>query len=368
MANSASYRYDPDYAAMPGWLVEEHLKARELSQAELARRCGRSPKLISEIVSGKAPIEPETALQFERVLGVDASIWLGVESDYRIHLAREAEAAQIDQQASWVRQFPVRELRKRGMIGSHASDGLTAIELLKFFGVSSVEAWDVKYGSANVSYRHSPTFQSDEAALATWIRLGERQATAQECTPFDGSRFREALRQIRRLTTQSVDSGLEQARGLCNAAGVAVAVVKPLPNVRASGAAWWMSSRKAVIALSARHKTDDHLWFSFFHEAAHIVLHGKRNVFVDGKESKTGGIEAEANIWASDVLIPKRHWAQFIEGGRFGQLQVSVFANNEGVAPGIVVGRLQHENRIPWSKLNNLKVRLEWHDSDERGE
>lgn len=89
--------YDPDYAAIPGWLVEEHLKASGLSQSELACRCGLSLKLISEIISGKAPIGPKAAVQFERVLGVDARIWLGVEADYRSHRTRAAEGARADQ-------------------------------------------------------------------------------------------------------------------------------------------------------------------------------------------------------------------------------------------------------------------------------
>lgn len=357
---AGNYRYEPDYAATPGWLVEDHLNARGLSQAELARRCGRSPKLISEIVSGKAPIEPETALQFERVLGVDASIWLGIEADYRLHRARTADAARVDQQVSWAKKFPAAELRKRGIIGPRSSDRQTAVDLLTFFGVSSVEAWNRQYGSASISYRHSPSFKSDEAALATWLRLGEREATEQACTPYDSRRFRGALGQIRDLTTSPVESAVQQAQSLCNATGVALSLVKPLPNVRASGAAWWMSSQKAVIELSARHKTDDHLWFSFFHEAAHILLHGKRSVFVDGKQREADGIEAEANAWARDTLIPKRQWRHFIAGGSFSRDRVSMFASTVGIAPGIIVGRLQYEDRIPWSSLNALKVRLEW--------
>ena len=88
---TAPYSYDPDYAVPPGWVLEERLAAHKISHAEFARRCGRSPKLISEIIAGKAPIEPKTALQFERVLGVDAGIWLGIESDYRLHLERKTK-------------------------------------------------------------------------------------------------------------------------------------------------------------------------------------------------------------------------------------------------------------------------------------
>ncbi|MYF10489.1 MAG: helix-turn-helix domain-containing protein, partial [Gammaproteobacteria bacterium] len=68
-----SNQYQPDYTVPTGWVIEERLAAQGLSHAELARRCGRSPKLISEIIAGKAPVEPKTALQLERVLGIDAS-------------------------------------------------------------------------------------------------------------------------------------------------------------------------------------------------------------------------------------------------------------------------------------------------------
>ena len=91
---TATNRYRPDYAVQPGWILEEELEARNIPQAELARRCGRSAKLISEIIAGKAPIEPTTAIQFQRVLGVDASVWLGIESNYRRHLAQQVGPTQ----------------------------------------------------------------------------------------------------------------------------------------------------------------------------------------------------------------------------------------------------------------------------------
>ena len=91
--------YQPDYAVAPGTILAERLEANDMSYADFARRCGRSPKLISEIVAGKAPVEPQTALQFEKVTGVAAHIWLGIEADYRLHRAKEAEAKQAEKSA-----------------------------------------------------------------------------------------------------------------------------------------------------------------------------------------------------------------------------------------------------------------------------
>ena len=100
--------YRPDYAVPPGWVLEERLEAQGISQAEFARQCGCSQTLISEIISGKAPLEPATALQFERVLGVDANLWLGIEADYRRQLKKKEQLSWfkilIDRFLQWFQQ------------------------------------------------------------------------------------------------------------------------------------------------------------------------------------------------------------------------------------------------------------------------
>ena len=153
---------------------------------------------------------------------------------------------------------------------------------------------------------------------------------------------------------------LQQTARLCNEAGVALALVQPLQKTALSGAAWWLSPRKAVIQLTARHKSDDHLWFSFFHEAAHILLHSKKGVFVDETNGDDAEQEIEANEWASNFLVPKSAWEKFVATSPRSERVVRLFAEEQGIAPGIVVGMLQHEGFLPWTHLNALKVRLDW--------
>jgi len=359
---TATNQFRPDYAVPPGWVLEERLGVEGISHAEFARRCGRSPKLISEIIAGKAPVEPETALQFEKVLGVDASIWLGIEADYQLHRARETEAAAAPRSSAWLKAFPIQELVKRGVMRQPDCDADGISKLLSFFRVGSVEAWYLKYGLANVAYRLSPSFKSDEAALATWLRLGEHEAEGQECADYDETRFRKALREIRGLTRAPIEEALPRSRQLCNQSGVALALIKPLPKTALSGAAWWLSPRKAVIQLSARHKTDDHLWFSFFHEAAHILLHSKKNVFVDDMSEVNSELEVEANEWASNMLVQRSQWERFVASCPRSERAIRAFADEQGIAPGIVVGMLQHGRHLPWTHLNGLKVRHRWLD------
>ena len=359
---TATYSYDPDYAVPPGWVLEERLAAHKISHAEFARRCGRSPKLISEIIAGKAPIEPKTAIQFEKVLGGDAGIWLGIESDYRLHLEREAEMQKAEQSVAWAKQFPINELVKRGIVSKPTSSADKVRVMLSFFGVASVEAWQLRHEGARVAYRHSPSFKSDEFALATWLRLGEMEAEQYDCANYKTARFRKALTRIRKLTATPSAATLKRTHKICKKSGVALAIVRPLPKTALSGATRWLTPRKALVQLSARHMSDDHLWFSFFHEAAHILLHSKKAVFVHETKGKLTDADVEANQWAADFLVPPDDWEEFTMNSLFSQRRVVRFAEEQGISPGIVVGRLQHEGHLPWSHLNHLKVRLSWAD------
>ncbi len=361
---TATYRYEPDYAVLPGWILKERLEDRQISHAEFARRCGRSAKLISEIIAGKAPIEPVTALQFEKVLGLDASIWLGMESDYRLHQEREAEKQRAVELAEWSKAFPVSELVKRGIIDRPSSSADRVSKLLSFFGVASVEAWQNRQNAVRVAYRHSPSFKSSEFASATWLRLGEIRAEEMECTDYSEAEFKSSLKRIRKLTAaQSIDL-LSEAGRLCRESGVALTVVKPLPKTALSGASWWLTPRKAVIQLSARHMRDDHLWFSLFHEAAHILLHSKKSIFIHETKGKIAEADAQADEWAADFLVSRLDWKRFAASSRFSRTAVQQFAEKQDIAPSIVVGRLQHEKLIPWDHLNDLRLPLRWHDTE----
>ena len=361
--------FAPDYAVSPGQVLQERLEVMGLSQAEFARRCGRTPKLISEILAGKAPVETETAIQFERVTGLHASIWLGIESDYRLLLARQSEAERSKEVAEWVKEFPVGELVKRGMFARPSSLADTVSALLSFFGVGSIEAWQSKYNATAVAYRHSPSFQSNPKSLAAWLRLGEVEAERSEIPDYNESAFRLALKKIKAITQRASGLIFKETQDLCRQAGVILSFVKPLDKVRLSGAAWWVSPRRPVIQLSARYLSDDHVWFSLFHEAAHILLHSKKQVFVDAIRGKAdcNGVEeseaeSEADSWARNFLVPFPDWKKFSDTFLGGEGAVRLFAEEQGIAPGIIVGRLQREGLLPWNRLNSLKRKLQWSD------
>lgn len=360
-------QYQPDYAVPPGWILEEHLQVQEISHAKFARRCDRSPKLISEIIAGKAPIEPETARQFEKVLGVKDYIWMRIETDYQLHKTKQNEAKNQKLTAEWVKSFPIKELINRGYFPKPKNEIEQIENFLAFFRVASQKAWISVFESKKVAYRHSSSFKSDNNALATWLWLGEIEAQKQKVAQYDKSQFNQAVKEIRNLTCQPINKAIQQTTKLCNDAGVAMVVTPSLPKTALSGAAWWLSPKKAIIQLSARHKANDHFWFSFFHEAAHILLHGKKEIFVDGEEKRKGEIEAEADEWATRMLISQNAWEKFINMQELSRANIQAFSKEQGITPGIVVGMLQHQKHIPWgTHLNNLKTKLQWDDQKKK--
>lgn len=364
MKPTEHFQYTPDHACPPGQLIEEYLGELDISARELARRCGRSGKLISEIVAGKAPIEPETALQLERVLDVPASIWINMEANFQLHQARETETETLASQSQWAKMFPLNELSDRGLISLSSNKSEQVSNLLKFFGVGSVKACEERIEDLMaVDFRTSSSFKNDDLALAVWLRIGELKAQAMETKEYDRDAFLNALKEIRELTLISVDKALPKLREKCAAAGVVFVLEKPFSKVRASGVSRWLSPRKALIQQTFRHLSDDHFWFTFFHECAHILLHSRKEIFIDmNKGPGTGDPlqEAEANAWAADFLIPSKAMRKFIAGFQGSEDEIRRFASKQGIAPGIVVGQLQHSGVIGFSELNRFKTRYEW--------
>ena len=160
-----------------------------------------------------------------------------------------------------------------------------------------------------------------------------------------------------------------RAIDLCRAAGVALIFVPEVPGTRAHGATRWLTPSKAILQLSLRGKTDDFLWFTFFHETAHILKHGKRDIFIEAPDGttdqETRRKEHEADTFASDFLIPKHALNEFRQQSRFNTHTIQRFATQLGIAPGIVVGRLQHEKLLPFAHLNVLKRRFCFKDGDD---
>ncbi len=355
--------FDPDWISSPGDTIVDLLEERNWTQAELASRLGASRKFVSQLVSGKASLSESVAIRLARVLGSTVRFWLNREADYRAALAKKFEIDTLRKDIDWLDEFPVSQMQKFGWITSHGDKARTVAECLRFFGVGTVEAWRKwSDGLSQTAYRMSEKSRSRFGAIAAWLRFGEIQAQEIDCRSYSADAFKSCLEVLRSFTLEEDPKiFVPKMKKSCAEAGVAVVFAPAPTGCPASGATRWLSKDKALLMLSLRYKTDDQLWFSFFHEAAHILLHRKRLMFleIDQNDCHSQIKEDEANKFAADMLIPRRfHLDLLATGGN--RDKIIAISKKIGVAPGIVVGRMQHEKILHYSHLNDLKVRYDW--------
>ncbi|MCB0201149.1 MAG: HigA family addiction module antidote protein [Anaerolineae bacterium] len=355
--------YQPTIVTAPGETLADLLDEQGMTQTELAQRMGRPLKTINQIVNGKAAITAETAVQLEKIFETPATYWLNHEAHYRAYLARCREEEDYAAWYDWLGQMPLRELKRLGVVSDLRNQGknknVLLRELLQFFGVASPTEWEAIYGQMRTAYRRSMPDRSDPCATAVWLRLGELQSMGLTCERFDRIKFATALQEIRALTVLSPDDFEPLLKQKCAASGVALALAPAMPGARVSGAARWLRN-KPVIQLSLYGKFNDRFWFTFFHEACHILRHSDQLVFLDEKwdHENLNQQELEANAFAANWLIPAEFVKELPE--LKSKAAVCEFAARIGIHPGIVVGRLQHDGLIDPSWMNDLKDRFRW--------
>ena len=368
MASNDRISVEQMAATHPGEVLGEYLEFYGWSQRDLARRTGLTPKTISVICNAKASVTATTALTLERVFRRPAHLWLNLQRQFDEAEARRQELVQSIQWKDWARSFPLRDMKKFQFSMQPAKSEVDM--LLNYLGVSSPESWDAVWKNCDVAYRQTRQFSKSIASISAWVRETELVASEIETEHFNEQVLRSLIGDIRRFTTERVDDAVGPVQTLCAKAGVVVVFVPELPHSGISGCARWLSDKKALIGLTLRYKTDDQMWFSFFHELGHLLLHKRMRSFVldnaahdlfDGVvDPEMEKYEAEANQFAADTLIPPTTLADFVRLLNFSNDDIYGFAEETGVSPGIVVGRLQHMGLLTAYQGNSLKQRLEW--------
>jgi HTH-type transcriptional regulator / antitoxin HigA len=364
---SSQYAFTPDVVFPPGETLRELIEARRMTQVELSQKLNLTEKTVSQLLNGKAPLTQDTALKLERVLGVDASFWNNLEARYQEYLARQAEEERLERDKSFLKNFPYREMVKRGWIRDGASVADKLRNLLNYFEVADPQAWENHWGTGRLAaFRKTNASNTSEAATAAWLRAGEKQAEQSRVGHYDERRFRQALHEIRdELVVNLPDDFVDRITSKCAEAGVAFVLLPQLPKTGISGATRWIH-KTPIIQLSLRYKREDYFWFAFFHEAAHILLHGRTEVFWSGADPASDEIqrkETEANEWARNMLIAPQAWEGFVTARRnFCAHDIIRFAEEVHTAPGIVVGRLHHEKRMATTFNNDLCRPFRWAD------
>lgn len=355
-------KFEPDWYSPPGDTIAEILAVRNLSLAEFAGRLDYSISFADDLLQGVADIDLDVARRLQEVLGPSVAFWINRETQYRQSATRAESLREVASDRNWLQQLPVGDMVKFGWISPGRTIAGKVTACLDFFGVPDVKTWREAYhGMLSVAaFRTPPRIDANPSAVSAWLRWGELKSAEIPCANWDAIKFRGALTDIRRLTRlKSPERFLPQLTRLCAESGVAVVVARAPSKCRASGATRFLSKNKAMMILSFRYLSDDQFWFTFYHEAGHLLLHGMDALFLEDGSDLTAVEEQEANDFAATLLIPSEFRPALLELAPRVRT-ILRFARNVGVSPGIVVGQLQHLGRIGPNRLNRLKRRYSW--------
>jgi len=343
--------YQSDLAIHPGEYLEEVLEELEMTQSDLSHRTGRPVQAINEIIKGKKSITPETALQFEQVLDVPAHVWTGLQNEYNMILAKEKEIALIKEETNLLSRFPYLDLSKMGLVKETRKKEERVAELKKFLKVSVLsQIKDVK--EFEPAYRVTDQRNVSSEALATWLHSGRLLSEKVETSVFDKKRLENSLNDIKTLmSTQELNYAIKEIKKILCSCGVALVMIPHFKGTKVSGATFWSKNKtKAVLLMTLRGSYSDIFWFNFFHELGHILLHDKREIFLeDGyNNEKLKKQEDEANEFSKNFLIDKEKYNELISKDITPSL-VKKFAEENNIKDSIVVGRLMKDNIIQYS-------------------
>ncbi|MEE8058282.1 MAG: ImmA/IrrE family metallo-endopeptidase [Pseudomonadales bacterium] len=363
--NSETGTFSPDWASPPGDTILDLMEERDWNQAELANRLGFSPKHLNQLIKSKVSLTYDAAQKLERVLGSSVSFWINREAKYRQQLARLEAQEKYAGWVNWLDQLPLPDLKKIGVIDNkritESSKPQLVEQLLAFFGVASPDDWSNHYGAKQGAFRRTKEDQADVGAIASWLRLGEIVAETMPGPKYNRVKFERAVKDIRELTVLPPQEFEPILKELCMEAGVKFVLVESIKKAHVSGVARWLNNHSPMIQLSLYGKSNDKFWFTFFHEAAHILLHAeqKKTIFLDDTDFKqNSNEETEANEWTRSILIPDNHIYDLCT--LRDKDEIIEFSELLNIHPGIVVGRLQHDGKLSYSSaLNKIKSRFE---------
>jgi len=344
--------YISDLAIHPGELLEETIEEIGMSQAELANRLGRPTQAINEIIKGKKSITPATAIELEDVLKVPAHIWIGLESEYQMVKAKQEELKVMEEETSLLDRFPYLDLSKLGFVEKTRDKIKKVNELRSFFSVANLSRIE-HVGAYQSAFRVTSHKNITHECIASWIQAGRLEADAIETKPFNKSKLKKLLPKLKKSMLLDVNEIIPTCKELLASCGVAFVLMPHFKNTGAQGATFWLNNKdKAVLMMSLRGKKTDMFWFSFFHEIGHILLHKKREIFIENgyDTPELQEQEEEANQFSRDLLIPKKDFDVFITSGNYkNRASVKSFAKSLNIKTSIVVGRMMHEKLINYS-------------------
>jgi HTH-type transcriptional regulator / antitoxin HigA len=344
--------YIPQSALHPCVTLNEKLEEINMSRKEFALRTGKPEQTIIAVLKGESSITPEMAILFENITKIPAHFWINKQARFNEFKAREKWKSTIDKASEWAQKFPYTEMAKLNWVPATRKLDERTVNLLVFFAVSSNDAWENLYmkNELKVAAYTSLKHTHDPFAISAWLRQGEIQAAKIDTPAFDARKLKDTLPEIKKLMANQPIGFFTQLQQLCLSCGVKVFYTPKLPKMPISGSTRWINNTP-VIQLTARYHQNDRFWFTFFHEAGHILLHGKKyisleNIDFSGADQTK---EQQAHNFAEEWTFSLAEEEEVLSAIPLTEEKIVAFAQKFDTHPAMIIGRFHHKGLLPFS-------------------
>lgn len=295
----------------PGETLEEKLREMGMGVKEFATRVSKPEKTIIAVLKGKSSITPDMALSFELVTMIPADMWLRHQKRYDEYIARKKREKTLQEGLSWAEKFPLEEITNLGWLTRFSSLGgqpKDVVETLcSFFGVSSPKGWEDFYLNQRlrVTFRITLAETCDPYALSAWLRQGEIQASEMPlASQYAAKSLKETLIDITKLRKSDTTDFREILIQLLSKSGVKLIFTETLSSAPVKGCTRYIYGIPCI-QLADTFESKDEFWHTLFHDIGHILLHGKKDIFMENVEYGDRSPEKEkeadefAYLWMS---------------------------------------------------------------------
>jgi len=339
-------------AIPPGTTIKEQLTDRKMSQKEFASRMDMSEKHISRLINGEVQLTCDVAMRLESVLGLPAHFWNNLEIIYREKLIKAQEENEMDSDLEIVKKFPYNEMAKNGWVEVTYNPKEKVFNLRKFFEVVNLGLVSGHLIPRIVCRKLGDGDKSDYA-LISWSQKAKLESRSLSVRAVNIEKLKTLLPDIRKMTTKNPSDFCPILRKELADCGIALTFLPHIGGSFLHGATFY-DGGKIVLGMTVRGKDADRFWFSLFHEIGHIVLE-----HINQTEGTTDEDEKAADAFARNLLIPDEQFDAFTLNKDFSKTAIITFANKMEIDAGIVLGRLQKEQFIPFSRHSELKTKYE---------
>lgn len=344
--------YSPNIVSHPGETLVEKLEEIEMGAKELAIRTGKPEKTISAIISGKSSITPEIAILLEKVLRIPASFWIQRQANFNEAIARKSRIGAIKNALEWAKGFPYNEMAKLNWVKPTRKIEEKTENLFKFFGIASKTGWEDYFINTRLklAFRISLKTTKVPEALSAWLRAGELQADKLGVEDYSEKKLKSSLLEIKNIMATQPVNFFTQLKNILTQTGVRLIFTPCLPKAPINGASRWHKD-KPLVQVSCRHKKNDIFWFTLFHELGHLLLHGKKDIFLEDIDyhNKDMDKENEADVFARDWLLTEKQEKEILRNIPLNAEKIRLFAQKFNTHAGVIVGRLQHKKLVHYS-------------------